>query len=398
MLNVALVGLMAGSLLTSSVTGDDDKDKKKDAQAANEARVEAEAPAGIFTRSEVEAPVSRAITQDTYAFGAPSDAAPIKLWGSYAYGESEGLWDADGDTQEYMSPALPGTGGQRLFTSGDIVTQRANFGAQLNLINFPAFKFGGGASLTLAKNELQFGADNAGVLDATEIATDFELQNVKVFGSLRGRVLGIHGGYIFDIASEADPIDGTVNISDGMGGTAFSGSFVDLQRAAPGFPGDEALARFSVSDERDAIFFGADFDASGEVFRAFGGVDYFNLQDADANDDGNQDDFIENDSFINFMLGAGVRLSIFEIGAAAQIQTRLREPLVSPSVGTVAGVGGHAGTIAPYLRISPGSLPASIFIKGAVQDEYTEYGYQIGGANAPKPSIGFTAGLAVGFE
>lgn len=384
MLNVALAGLLATSLLTSPV-GDDDDKKKKNAEA-EEARVEAEAPAqALFTRSEAQAPVQRAITQDTYAFGAPSDIAPIKLWGSYAYGESESRWDADGDTQEYNSPDIGG--GARLFTSGDIVTQRANFGAQLNLINFPAFKLGGGATLTLAKNELQFGSDNAGVLtiEDNKIATDFELQNVKVFGTLRGRVLGIHGGYIFDIASEADPIGGT--IPNPLDGGATQISFADIQRAQG--VAEEDLSRFEVSDGRDAIFFGADFDASGPVFRAFGGVDYYLLEDDEVDD---------NEDYINFLLGAGVRLSIFEIGAAAQITTRLGDPLVPASVGTTPGVGGHAGTIAPYLRISPGGLPASIFVKGSVQDEYFDYGYAIGGGNAPKPSIGFTAGLAVGFE
>ena len=389
MLNVALVGLLAGSLLTVPV-GDDDDKKKKNAEA-EEARVEAEAPAeALFTRSEVEAPAARAITQDTYAFGAPSDIAPIKLWGSYAYGESEGLWDADGETAEYGSPALF-DGGPQLFSSGDIVTQRANFGAQLNLINFPAFKLGGGATLTLAKNELQFGEDNAGVLTTPDggLETDFELQNVKVFGSLRGKVLGIHGGYIFDLGPDDSFIEGS--IPNPLDGGATQVDFRDFQLA--GGVAEEDQARFSVSDERDAIFFGADFDVSGPVFRVFGGADYFLLQDPD--DLGPNDD---NDDFVNFLLGAGVRLSIFEIGAAAQIQTRLGQPLVSSSVGTVEGVGGHAGTVAPYLRISPSGLPASIFVKGAVQDEYTEYGYAIGGGNAPKPSIGFTAGLAVGFE
>lgn len=391
MLNVALVGLMAGSLLTSSVSGDDDKDKKKDAQAADEARVEAEAPAGIFTRSTVEETAQRSITQDTYAFGAPSDAAPIKIWVSYAYGESEGRYDASGNTAEYRSPALNASGA-RLFTSGDIVTQRGNVGAQLNLINFPAFKLGGGAVLSIAKNELQFGGDNTGVLtiEDSKIATDFELQNLKVFGTLRGRTLGIHGGYIFDIASDPDPIGGTIPVPDGMGGVN-QVPFADVQRAQGVSEAD--LARFSVTDERDAIFFGADFDTSGRIFRAFAGVDYYLLQDP--SDLGNNDD---NDDFVNFMFGGGVKLSIFELGAALQITTRLGQPLVSPSVGTTPGVGGHAGTIAPYLRISPSGLPASIFVKGAVQDEYTEYGYGIGGANAPKPSIGFTAGLAVGFE
>ena len=414
MLNVALVGLMAGSLLTSSVTGDDDKDKKKDAQAADEARVEAEAPAGIFTRSTVEE-TSRAITQDTYSFGAPSDAAPIKIWVSYAYGETDQRYDAAGNEVEYQSPVVgvnPANGQpDRLFDDADIITQRGQVGAQLNLINFPAFKLGGGAQLTIAKNRLTFGEDTLGdsdrlLLDGSDGAgfeTDYELQNIKVFGTLRGRVLGIHGGYIFDIAEEGDLADNAIRgggfvTRDGDGNPALITDLAGFETATGQRVG------LSVSDERNAIFFGADFDASGDVFRAFGGVDYFYLADRDddpnpdTNDDGNQDDFIENEDYLNFMIGAGVKLSIFEIGASAQITTRFRQPLVPPSVGTTEGIGGHAGTIAPYLRISPSGLPASIFVRGAVLDEYHEYGYAIGGANAAKSKIGFTAGLAVGFD
>ena len=62
------------------------------------------------------------------------------------------------------------------------------------------------------------------------------------------------------------------------------------------------------------------------------------------------------------------------------------------------GIGGHVRTLAPYVRFSPPALPASLFIKGAVQDEYTDYGLDLGGANAPKSKIGFTAGLTVGFN
>ena len=40
----------------------------------------------------------------------------------------------------------------------------------------------------------------------------------------------------------------------------------------------------------------------------------------------------------------------------------------------------------------------SLFVKGAVLDEYTDLGYALGGANDIKPSIGFTAGLTLGFN
>ena len=122
MLNVALAGLLASSLLTSPV-GDDDDKKKKNAEA-EQARVEAEAPAeALFTRSTVAAPAERAITQDTYAFGAPSDIAPIKLWGSYAYGESESRWDAGGETADWSLelPVIGESGRRFLFCRGAVL-------------------------------------------------------------------------------------------------------------------------------------------------------------------------------------------------------------------------------------------------------------------------------------
>ncbi len=89
---------------------------------------------------------------------------------------------------------------------------------------------------------------------------------------------------------------------------------------------------------------------------------------------------------MNAMFGAGFKLSIVEIGAALQIQARLSQPIVG-DIGTATGIGSSAATIAPYLRLSPPQIPASIFIKGAVLEEYTEFGYALGGSNSPKPKV-----------
>ncbi len=60
--------------------------------------------------------------------------------------------------------------------------------------------------------------------------------------------------------------------------------------------------------------------------------------------------------------------------------------------------GSHVGTVSPYLRLSPPFLPVGLFIKGAVMEEYTDYGFAMGGANEIAPNIGFTVGLTWGFE
>src|SRR5690606_30742154 len=283
----------------------------------------------------------QAITNLTYAAGRPSDLAPIKLWVSYAYGETESVWAADGETVEYdLNGGAPGN------ISGDIISQRAIVGAQINFLNFPAFKAGAGGELIIGQNKFEAGEDNP--LGA-DLESSFGLQQAKAFVSLRGSVVGIHGGYIFDLADDVE----------------------------------DPLADFPLSDQRDAIFVGADFDYPSERFRLFGGADYFILQDDDeatANDGGN--------NIVWWNMGAGLRFGFAELGAALMIRTQFVEgagfglangprPAVDGggnSVGTNQS-GGHSGTVVPYLKLAPPSLPVSLFVKGAVLNEYTDYGY-----------------------
>lgn len=374
MTNVLLSSLLAGSFALGAPTGDGptaSTPSPSDSLAAVQAEVVSAPGRSVFATDEaVEIATPRSITQDTYAFGIPSDAAPIKLWVSYAYGEAESIWDTRGEDAELQ------IGG----ANGDIVTQRINAGAQVNVISFPSFKLGAGAQLGVAKNEFQVGSDGD-PLSIGNLESDFGLQNVKVYGVARGRVVGVHAGYMFDLGSEREFRQAQAPLGP-------NGQLVNVNLPTT----------LSNSDGRDAIIVGADFDVPSDRFRLFGGIDYYMLQgiDDDTNTIVNENEF-DNDDFLNFLVGAGVKLSVFEIGAALQIQTRYDNPTVQ-DIGTTTGIGSHAGTIAPYLRISPPSLPASIFIKGAVQDEYTEYGYAIGGANSIKPSIGFTAGLTIGFE
>lgn len=332
MLHLTLVALLSGSLLTGSPDGDREKVKSS-----------TQAPQTETSTAPSAAPDDiRAITSDTYSFGRPADEAPIKLWVAYAFGEAEApLWLPDGeessDAQDF----------------GDISSQRLLVGAQINVINFPAFKLGVGGQLAVAQNKLQLSND------AGELDSGFGLQNAKAFVSLRGRVLGIHGGYLFDLADSLDTTDPT---------------------------------DFATTDDRDAIQVGADFDYPSEVFRLFGGVDYFILQDdeeSSAEDGGN--------NILYFTMGAGIRFSFVELGAALNIETTLRQ---GQAFGLPGGTpsGGHGGTVSPYLKLAPPSLPVSLFVKGAVLSEYFDYGYAIGGANDIKPGLGFTAGLTLGFN
>ena len=358
MLHVALAGLLAGSLALSPPDGTGDA---KQAPNADKPAAESVATPGVFETAQ--APQS--ITVDTYAQGRPAAEAPIKLWVQYAYGNASEIYDRQGETRDLTFAG--GAGGNR-----EAVSQRVQVGAQINFISFPRFRFGVGGQLGIAKNELNVEGGND-ALGVGDLESDFGLQQVKVYGTLRGQTLGLHGGYSFDLGNEQEFGEPVV----ALGGIRLPTNLAN-------------------SDGRDAIFFGADFDYPSERFRLFGGIDYYMLQTPD---EGSQEaiEDLDNDDFLNFAAGAGVKFGFIELGAAAQIQTRFDQPTLR-NVGATSGIGSHIGSVVPYLRLSPPSLPASIYVKGATPDEYFEYGYPIGGANTVKANIGFTVGLSVGFQ
>lgn len=368
MLNVALVGLLAGTL---AIGGGDSKNPQTGAKPTP-----APAVPGIFTTQSVDSPDPTPRTiQDNYAFGMSSAETPLRFWAHYGQGDAEGIYQTNGDSGDDASEV------QLAFTDGDIVSRRVGIGAELGLpIGLFGFGLAAGAQLNLAQNEFQVGQGQganpgapagtpAGGFIADDLESDFGLQGVKVYGIARAGAIGVHGGYMFDLGSESE------------------------------FGTNGLPTSLSNSDGRDALFFGADFDYPAPMIRLFGGVDYYKLQAGGPDNPStrtNESD-ISGDDILNAVFGLGFRFSVFELGAALQAQSRFNQPLVS-NIGTTPGIGASAITVAPYLRISPPQLPASIFIKGAVLDEYTEYGYAIDGSNAPKPSLGFTAGLTYGFQ
>ena len=356
MLHLALAGLLASSI---AVTPPDDTGDDKKA-AADKAPSEAVATPGVFELDPAQEP--EAITLDTYAMGRPAASAPIKLWAQYAYGTAADFYKRNNDVERIN---LGGSDNGR----GEVISQRVAVGAQINFISLRNFAIGAGAQLGLAKNELNFD-DDSGPIQAGNLESDFGLQQVKVYGTARGRVVGLHAGYAFDLGDDQE--------------------FTEI----PGTGGVQFPANLATSDGRDAIFFGADFDYPSERFRLLGGVDYYSLAEEEG---GDFNDAITGGDYLNFAFGAGLRFPVFEIGAVLQLQTRFDEPTLQ-NIGTTDGIGGHVGTVVPYLRISPPNLPASIYVKGATPDEYLEYGAAIGGQNSVQPGLGFTAGLSIGFE
>ena len=360
MLNVALVGLLATSLLSGG-TGDDRTQDRKDDQKTPVAQESVvildDASDAVGDRSP--------IISDTWALGRSSSASPIKLWIEGGWGQAGEIYGPNGET---MDPSV-GPGGALIGGGADIVSTRALVGVEISPFEVAGLSVGVGGTLSAAKNEIK---GSTGLIADNRLESDFSVQNVKIYGALRGRALGVHAGYMLDLGDEQE-FDATTT-----------------------FPTD-----ITRSDNRDAINFGIDFDYPSETLRLFGGVDYYWLQEDTPIAGGENTYGEEGDDLINWMLGAGFRFSVFEIGAAGQLVTRMRQPVErngEGTAGTTGNIGGHVASIAPYLRISPQSLPASIYVKGGVMDEYNTYGYGIGGANGPRPTIGVTGGLAIGFN
>lgn len=352
MLNVALVGLLAGSLLTGSV-GDDDKREKM--------RKQTDAQESVVVAEQETLP----IISDTWALGRASAASPIKLWIEGGYGQAGEIYRPDGTTTD------PSVGGGAIIdgsNGADIISTRALVGLEFTPLQIAGLSAGIGGTLSAAKNEVR---GTAGPFSQTgeSLESDFSVQNVKIYGALRGRALGVHGGYILDLGDE--------------------------QEFAGPFPTDAPR-----SDGRDAFNVGVDFDYPSEAIRLFGAFDYYQILEAPEGSV-NEESGADEDYLWNWMLGLGYRASFFEVGIAAQIVTRDRQPVErngEGTVGTTPGIGGYVGSISPYLNISPGSFPASIYVKGGVLDEYNTYGYGIDGSNGPRPTIGVTAGLSIGFN
>lgn len=321
MLHLALAALLAGSFGTGEVLDNPDRDKDSPQQT--------EATIGIVKTSEAEAAEDAPVNL-TYAFGRSAPTF-LQVWAGYGWARVD----------EAYAP-----GGNEVPLGAEVTSQRAFVGAQVNFVRLPAFTFGVGGELAFGSRSIEGGPDSG-----------FGTQGARVYGELRGRVLGLHGGYIFDLG--------------------------------------DADADVPVSDLSDAFFIGASFDYPATWLRLFGGVDYINFQDTDViaapGQAAHEGTGWDSPAMLVFNMGAGVNISWVEIGVAALIRTNT----VYDHFGSFGS--GHQGSVAPYLNISPPALPVSLSLRGAFNDEYADYGFSLGGSRDLRTNTGFTAALTWGF-
>lgn len=364
MLNVTTVGLLVGSLFVG-VPSELAPAKAGDCDELNYRLTHVE-ECEATEISEVEPLVT-----DAFAFGNPSDASRFKVWVEGAYGQtSDQQWASNGSDTPFVI----------VDAQGKVTAMRFGVGAEVGVLHSPNWKVSLGGQLNMGSNT--FNVETPGALVTEDIEGSLGLQNVKAYAQVKGRVLGVHGGYMFDLGDQTE--------------------FEDTGIPNPNVPGLTIHRPTSLgnTDGRDAIFFGADFDYPGKLFRVFAGADYHMIQEG-GHDNPNtpwDETQISGDDFLNVVMGFGLRVGILEIGPSVMFQSRLAAPVV-PELGPQRGfTGGHAITFAPYLRLSPPSLPVSFSVRGAVREEYTEFGYPLQGANSVKSDLGVTVGLTYGFD
>ena len=439
MLHLVLAALVVGA----PTDGDRDGDKKAAAPAAAET---AQTASPIFrtgvapTASALEAGQAESlrirtmlgsdetVTNDTYAFGRPQEGTFLKLWTSYAWGQIEEMYGADGEENvDYVVTGRDATG-ITYVVPATVTTQRFLAGAQINPLDFRQFKLGVGAQGIFAQNAISIN-DGPNLSLAQDFDSGFALQSVKVFGVMEGKTLGIHGGYVFDLGEES--------LRDA------AGNFTSAANSA----------------EQDAWFAGASFDLPADWVRIFGGIDYYGMQEANSNNDGvqtiinglasgldqatgntprqfNDSAVREGNDLIFFNFGLGFQLSFFEIGASAILRTQLERsaaadeiyassifpsstgaaaPTPAQNAATIFGSqlnpalpagtsqttplpsGSHHGSLVPYLIVRPPNLPVALSVRGAVTNQFGDYGFSLGGANDFVTREGFTVALSYGF-
>lgn len=211
----------------------------------------------------------------------------------------------------------------------------------------------------------------------TQLSSGFNPQNLLLFGELNAPRYALHGGYLFDLGPDPD---------------------------------EEEETRHN-SDRQDALWLGVSGQYMQPSFRLFGGFDYFlNFEhegraELPTGEEGTAT-FDEGDVY-KLHAGGGLRfLEAFEIGATLIYRAKSEGTINDVEGGDVSQAvfpgqpnpydSSQILSIAPYLNYRAADSPFQLYLKGAVQREYFDYGYAVAGTNDIAPRFGLTLGAKFG--
>ncbi len=298
-----------------------------------------------------------------------------QVYVTFGYGTVDQYYDGDGDLQrlgEGVSiPPLPG----EYDLNAEVQTYVVHVGGTYNLSQIGRMKVRAGVDLGLAQR--QFTTEETEIegvpepIPAQELSSGFAPQNLTIFGEIAEPTYSLRAGYFFDFGPEAEEED-----------------------------------EYDNSDGQNAVLLGISGEYPTRNFRLFAGLDYFLTLKGEREVGDNTIEYDIGDIAVVHG-GAGFRLSpSMELGLTLLYRIN-REGEVGdisgddiPPTETAGGpneyASGNSIGLVPYLTYAPVGRPYQVYIKGAVQREYYDYGYTIAGENDIAPRLGFTVGLVYG--
>ena len=296
------------------------------------------------------------------------------VWLNLQYGVVDSYFDGDGDSRDLGAFTLPQ--GIELDTDAEITTTVLHLGGSYTVHRIGDLDLDLGADLGVANQTLNTQAVEQ-VQPATELSSGFTPQNLALFGELNAPQYALRVGYLFDLGPEPN------------------GAEEEREN----------------SDRQDALLLGVSGQYQQPSFRLFGGFDYFLTFEGEetATLPTGSEVEVSYDQGDVYKLhgGAGLRFAQnFELGAALIYRVKSEGVLDETQGGDIdpaafAGAPNPYGdsqvlSIAPYLSYTAVDSPLQLYVKGAVQREYYDYGYALAGDNDIAPQLGVTAGVVVG--
>lgn len=286
-----------------------------------------------------------------------------------AYGTVNKFFDGDGDAMDLGTfQAQPG----EVETNAEVMSYAVHIGGAYDVSQIGMMKVRLGADLALFNRNVTSDETSAGpiTIPAIDQSSGFAPQNVTIFGEIAQPTYKLRAGYFLDLGQEPEDADEAEN-----------------------------------SDMQNAIMLGISGQYPTETFRLFAGFDYFLTLKGEREDDTEFD----NGDIAVVQAGAGFRITPeAEIGAAVLYRINTEGELAGTDgsdldASEFPGLpnefdGGNSIGIAPYITYAPTARPYQVYLKGAVQREYFDYGYTVAGENDIAPRLGFTLGFIYGLD
>lgn len=308
---------------------------------------------------------------------------PATLWLSIQHGDVVEYHDDDSDLRELgritiVDPATgepmidPETGDPIVLDTGARISSTVlHLGGSYAVYRDQARKVGLGVDLGLADQTLR--TDTVVFNQPREQSSGFSAQNLTLFAELDAPVYTVRAGYLFDLGPDPDI---------------------------------QAEQRPN-SDRQDAITLGASGQYEQASFRVFGGFDAFFTLEQEGITTGLEQEMTFDEGDVYALHGGGGFQfgNQFEIGAALIFRVKSAGGVEGLEDETVAAVflgqpnpydNSSALSIAPYVTYRAADSPFQVYLKGAVQREYYDYGYTVAGTNDIAPRLGAAFGIQFG--